>query len=60
MERTKQCDCGRTVDLDHSTNECECGQLFNSSGQRLAPVEQWGEETGEHYLDILNNTGDDY
>jgi hypothetical protein len=22
---------------------CDCGQLYNSSGQRLNPPEQWGE-----------------
>lgn len=33
--------------------DCEkCGREYNSSGQLLAPREQWGEETGEHPADI--------
>jgi hypothetical protein len=48
------CDCGEEVDLDGFTNTCEnCGADYNSSGQKLAPREQWGEETGEHLSDIL-------
>lgn len=46
--------CDDPVELSGFTNPCEgCGTCYNWSGQRLAPVEQWGEETGEHYLDIL-------
>ena len=42
---TGKCDdCGRTVELfDPLTNECECGALYNMSGQRLAPRSQWEE-----------------
>lgn len=46
-------DCGREVSLDGFTNTCECGADYNMSGSRLAPREQWGEETGESVSDIL-------
>ncbi len=47
------CDCGEEVELGGFTNTCEkCGTDYNSSGQRLAPRSQWGEETGEHPADI--------
>lgn len=49
-----QCDgCKRHVTLHGFTNTCDCGADYNSSGQRLAPREQWGEETGEPLADIL-------
>ncbi len=49
-----QCDrCRRHVTLDGFTNTCDCGADYNASGQRLAPREQWGEETGESVGDIL-------
>lgn len=47
------CDCGRQVWCDGFTNTCECGADYNSSGQLLAPREQWGEETGEHWTDCV-------
>lgn len=48
-----QCDCGAQVELAHFTNCCDrCGADYNSSGQRLAPREFWGEDTGEHPADI--------
>lgn len=57
-------DCGAEVYLSGFTNSCECGADFNRSGQRLAPREQWGEETGESLSDILGadswGEGDDY
>jgi len=31
----------------------QCGADYNSSGQRLAPREQWGWDTGESVSDIL-------
>ena len=32
------------------TTTCDhCGTDYNSSGQRLAPRADWGEETGEHW-----------
>jgi hypothetical protein len=51
--KLKRCDCGRDVECCDFTNTCECGADYNWAGQRLAPREQWGEETGEHYSDIL-------
>jgi len=48
--------CNRIVALPNFTNTCECGAEYNSSGQRLASREQWGEETGEHPTDIGNIT----
>lgn len=47
-------DCGRRVTLYGFTNTCDCGADYNSSGQRLAPREQWGEETGEHWSDCID------
>ena len=42
------CDCGCEVYCYSSwSNECECGTEYNGGGQRLAPREFWGEETGE-------------
>lgn len=47
-----ECTCGAEVELAHFTNTChECGRDYNGSGQELAPREQWGEETGEHWSD---------
>lgn len=47
------CDCCRAVHLSGFTNTCDCGADYNMSGSRLAPREQWGEETGETAADIL-------
>lgn len=45
-----ECDCNRIVHLScPMTNVCECGRLYNGSGQALAPTSQWGEETGERF-----------
>lgn len=42
--------CGSEVELSCFTNTCEkCDTDYNMSGQELAPREQWGEETGEHW-----------
>lgn len=46
-------DCGDKVELSGFTNTCECGADYNMSGQRLAPREQWGEETNETADEIL-------
>jgi hypothetical protein len=46
-------ECGEEVVLCGFTNTCVCGADYNSSGQRLAPRNQWGEETGESPSDIL-------
>ena len=48
------CDCGCKVQLPNFTNTCpKCGTDYNSSGQRLGPREQFGEETGEHWTECL-------
>ena len=49
------CDrCGADVVLDHAlANTCVCGAEYNLSGQRLAPREQWGDDTGETLGEIL-------
>jgi len=47
--RVGRCACGAEVVLSHFTNTCECGADYNMSGDRLAPRECWGEETGEHW-----------
>ena len=48
------CSCGDQVSLDGFTNTCDnCGADYNQSGQRLAPRSHWGEETGEHWSDIV-------
>ena len=44
--------CGHWMTCDAFTVTCDhCGADYNMSGQRLAPREQWGEETGEHWTD---------
>ena len=57
-----RCACGHTVSLERSwINSCQgCGRDYNGSGQELAPREQWGEETGEHWTDIVNLRDGDY
>jgi len=45
--------CQREVQLVSGTNTCECGADYNTFGQRLAPREQWGHETGEHWSDCV-------
>jgi hypothetical protein len=48
-----RCACGRIVVLDGDTRgegiDCECGRIYSSTGQELAPRSQWGEETGERF-----------
>jgi hypothetical protein len=46
-----KCDCGDKVWCPEFTQTCSCGADYNMSGQRLAPRDQWGEETGEHWSD---------
>lgn len=36
--------CGERVYVDHFTNFCDCGAMYNAFGQELAPVEQWNPE----------------
>jgi hypothetical protein len=52
--------CGQTVYCYNFTNTCEiCGTDYNWEGVRLAPRECWGEETGEHWSDIVNGNFDE-
>ena len=51
--KLKRCECGRDVWCEGFTSTCICGADYNWAGQRLAPREQWGEETGESLDDIL-------
>ena len=46
-----RCDCGAEVECEDGwANDCPgCGTEYNGAGQRLAPREQWGEETGERF-----------
>lgn len=47
-----RCFCGAIIELWDFTNTCDrCGADYNFAGQRLAPREQWGEETGEHWTE---------
>lgn len=50
------CGCGSRIIVCWNPGadfECpKCNAEYNSSGQRLAPREQWGEETGEHPADV--------
>jgi len=52
QERIGECECGEHVYLTRFTNTCyDCATDYNMSGQRLAPREQWGYETGEHWTE---------
>lgn len=46
-----ECECGRTVWLYNApTIGCDCGRLYNGSGQELnSNYRVWGEETGESF-----------
>ena len=46
-----KCSCGKEVTCNQFTNTCHCGNDYNFSGSLLAPREQWGEETGEHWTE---------
>lgn len=52
MNKIIQCsNCGKDVEIWNSwANECEgCQTEYNGFGQKLAPREQWGCETGEDF-----------
>jgi len=49
-----ECDCGEEVMCDRFTNPCDgCDRDYDSAGNVLAPRSQWGEETGEHWTEVL-------
>jgi hypothetical protein len=54
------CDiCNRLVVLDNTwLTTCGCGADYNGSGQLLALREQWGWETREHWIDVVNADND--
>lgn len=44
--------CGEELVCSHFTNTCDiCESDYNMTGEKLAPREYWGEETGEHWSD---------
>ena len=47
------CDCGAKFELvDWWAEACPgCGVEYNGAGQKLAPRSQWGEETGETFVE---------
>lgn len=46
--------CGKHMSFSNFTNTYDCcGSDYNASGERLAPREQWGEDTGESLADIM-------
>lgn len=50
---TARC-CRTAFALDGFTNTCpDCGQDYNSAGQALTSRQTWGEETGEHWADVV-------
>ena len=54
VPRVGRCSCGEEVELSRFTNTCyKCDTDYNSAGQQLAPREQWGYETGEHWTDCI-------
>ncbi len=56
IQRIGLCECGEEVILDDFTCPCICGLDYNSAGQLLAPRQQWGEETGEHWVEVAQIT----
>lgn len=56
-----RCDCGREIELilRNYCTTCDCGRDYNASGQLLAPREQWGEETGENWTDLIGPIPED-
>lgn len=48
-------ECGEKVYTRNFTNECECGALYNHSGQRLADPREWDEEDRYNTFGPQNN-----
>ena len=50
-----RCLCGARLELASSwLNTCDaCGRDYDGSGTALAPRHHWGEETGEHWVDLV-------
>jgi len=49
------CSCGARLELESSwLNHCDnCHRDFNGGGQELTSRHHWGEETGEHWADLV-------
>jgi hypothetical protein len=46
--------CGEWLSCERFTTTCcHCAADYGMSGARLAPREQWGEETGEHWTECI-------
>ena len=61
------CDCGRTVYLQYDNGhgiDCDCGRIYNLSGQELAPRSQWEErwddDSTNPYCIEFGYAGSDY
>ena len=47
--------CNKWLELYSFTNTCDsCHSDYNTAGQLLSPRVFWGEETGEHYSELVN------
>lgn len=61
-----KCKCGRTVYLDYDYGhgiDCDCGRIYNMSGQELAPRSQWDDlydEDSKPYCVEFGYAGKDY
>lgn len=61
------CACGRKVILERDYGhgiDCECGRIYNQSGQELAPRSQWDDryedDDSMSYAERFGYAGDDY
>lgn len=61
------CDCGRTVYLNYDYGhgiDCDCGRIYNLSGQELAPRSQWedrwDDDSTQPYCVEFGYAGSDY
>ncbi len=66
-ERSGKCACGRTVVLEGDYGhgiDCECGRIYNSSGQELRPRSQWEDrwedDSTQPYNVEFGYAGSDY
>ena len=62
-----KCSCGEEVALEGDYGhgiDCECGRIYNQSGQELAPRSQWedryDEDSTEPYCVEFGYAGEDY
>ena len=57
MNKTKKCECGKTVILYGYDEECSCGRAYNAFGQRLGPRMLWSDD-GDGFYGM--NEGEEY